>query len=561
MDTSGKSYFKVEGTPHGDGPHNIPDCIKRLAESHGENEAFVFADHGGGRQGVTFAEIYKKCVEVARSLIQLGVKKGELVAINVRSCPEWLYFAFGIMFAGAVPVSISFTYKDGSDLIALMEKLKTCCLLALDPGEDGWNWEIVKNLLDSYHPDGTASSRKLPSLRYIIGHEVVNTKQMHGVKTIQELIDGGKSTVTFPALDADDLAFLVQTSGSTGVPKLVAHTHRSIMSVLQLTSFGILDSSVVQYNDRPFTWIGGFPLSIMSGQKRVTVSGFSPKPKNRVACVIDIVQREKCTLLTALPPMLHELICTQNIPEDWPVKVVLTGGQPLTKGVARAIGKVAPSISPAYGGTEFLIASSAEINDQSAFQEFFSGKIAKIAGLEVKIVDENGDTVPVNTRGEVYIRSPGMFKEYYNDPDKTAAVLTDDGWYITDDIGMMTSDADLFVYGRKSNMIISGGMNVTPEILEHAIKTCPGVATVVVVPVPDEVYYQVLCACVIRRNGSNVTEEQLRRYCDEIHNDSPGMFTVLPKYYMFFEAFPETITGKTNRVELIKMATEAFRAT
>ena len=205
-----------------------------------------------------------------------------------------------------------------------------------------------------------------------------------------------------------------------------------------------------------------------------------------------------------------------------------------------------------------MVVSSGVIGETKDFQEYFCGNITKLPGLEVKVVDESGEIVPVNTRGEVYVRSPGMFKEYLNDPEKTAAVLTDDRWYKTDDIGMMTKDAELFVYGRISNMIISGGMNVTPEIIEQAMKLCPGVATVVVVPVPDEVYYQVLCACVIRQSGSDLTEEQLRRYCNDIHNDSPRMFTILPKYYMFFDEFPETITGKTNRVELRKIARESF---
>jgi acyl-coenzyme A synthetase/AMP-(fatty) acid ligase len=310
MDKSGKSYIKMEGEIHDDGLYTVTDCIKHFAEIKAENEAFVFADHVGGRQAVTFADIYEKSTAVARSLVKLGVKKGELIAINLRNCPEWLYLQFGVMFSGAVPVSISFTYKDGSDLIALMEKLGNCCLLALDPGVDGLNWQIVKKLLNRYSPDGTASSDKLPSLRYVIGHEVgwKNSREMTGVKTISELVNETNPAVTCPIIDKDDAAFFVQTSGSTGVPKLVVHTHRSIMTVRQLGSVGLVDSSVVQYNDRPFCWIGGFPMSIVTGQKRVTVSGFSPIPDDRVTSLIDIVQKEKCTLLTALPPLLHGLI-------------------------------------------------------------------------------------------------------------------------------------------------------------------------------------------------------------------------------------------------------------
>lgn len=248
-----------------------------------------------------------------------------------------------------------------------------------------------------------------------------------------------------------------------------------------------------------------------------------------------------------------------KLPDDWSLRVIITGGQPITIGITAALGKLTPRLSPTYGSTEFIIASSAQITDKTNFQDYYCGNIVSISGLEAKVVDKSGEVVPVYTRGQIYIRSPALFKEYYNDPEKTTSVLAADGWYKTDDIGMMTDRAEFFVYGRKSRMIISGGMKVAPESLEHAIKLCPGVATVAIVPVSDEVNYQVLCAIVIRRDGSDVTEEQMRAYCEEIHNDKPGMFTVLPTYFMFLNDFPNTTSGKTSIKELTKMAENCFR--
>ena len=184
-----------------------------------------------------------------------------------------------------------------------------------------------------------------------------------------------------------------------------------------------------------------------------------------------------------------------------------------------------------------------------------------LEGTEVKIVNEHGETVPVNVKGEMYVKNDAMFKEYCNDTAKTRACFTDDGWFRTDDIGYMTENGHFFCTGRKSEMILSGGMNVTPSILELILSSCPGVQRVACVPVSDEVMFQVVCACVILNSGTNVTEDTLRTFCEEMHTDKPRLFTVLPTYYLFFEKFPETFSGKLSKKELTKIAEDKYGKT
>ncbi|XP_053383746.1 uncharacterized protein LOC128549969 [Mercenaria mercenaria] len=249
---------------------------------------------------------------------------------------------------------------------------------------------------------------------------------------------------------------------------------------------------------------------------------------------------------------------TDNLPDDWPVEAIVTAGQPLTRRLATCVGKACKYLLCFYGGTESSGVTEATIMDPDDFDEFGCGKAVNYPRLEVKIVDENGEIVPVNHRGEIYVRTEIMFKEYFNDPEETKAVKTPDGWYKTDDIGRMTEHGQFFVEGRKSNMIISDGFTVAPEILENVMKSFPGIDLVVIVPVPDDVYYQVLCACVIRKPGFTVTETDVQTYCREYHADKPGLFTFLPKFYMFFEKFSETRSGKTYWKELEKLALERF---
>ena len=157
----------------------------------------------------------------------------------------------------------------------------------------------------------------------------------------------------------------------------------------------------------------------------------------------------------------------EDIGDDWPIETVGSGGQPMTKQFTKCIGKMCKQCTIGYGGTEPMITSSIIINNPDEFEDFCCGKNA--AGISTKIVDEVGEIVPVNTRGEILIKSKYVFKEYYNDPEKTKACFTSDGWYKSDDIGFIKEDGNLFCVGRKSDMIISGGMNVAPSILEATI--------------------------------------------------------------------------------------------
>ena len=191
------------------------------------------------------------------------------------------------------------------------------------------------------------------------------------------------------------------------------------------------------------------------------------------------------------------------------------------------------------------------------YQEYSIGY--PLPGAELNIVDGNGEPVPVGERGELLVKIDSMFKCYHHDPEKTNACFTDDGWYRTDDVCYMDNDGLFYCVGRKSEMILSGGFNVAPAILERTLERCPGVAHAICVPVPHEILYQVVCACVILENGSDVKEESIRAYCQDIHNDKPGLFTVLPTYYIFMKEFPQTSTGKTSRRELTKMASEKFQ--
>ncbi|XP_045179237.2 medium-chain acyl-CoA ligase ACSF2, mitochondrial-like [Mercenaria mercenaria] len=554
-----ESYIKLERTHAETDLKTIIDCLEYHASTIPDKEAVVFVASNYSREAVTWSRLFAKARETAKALISLGVKKGEVIAVNVRNCPEWLYIVIGAMMTGAIAVSISFTYTDGSDLIAIMEKLRNCCLLVLDPGVAGANWNIVKKFIKTQNGKGRVRSDKMPYLRYLITHKDEDYAEMQNNLHLVDFLEQLNDDIQLPKVEEDDIAFLFQTSGSTGVPKLVAHTHRAIRVCQQVATEAVAADKSIAYNDRPFAWIGGFPLTLISGIKRVTVSGFCSPPEDRAAFVIEVAKREKCSSVSVLPQMVHEFIRRQDeLPFDWQISALATGGQPLSRSIAKCLGKITPAIVSAYGATEFQIAAIAFAIKEEQFEENCCGNLFQGPEIEMKVVDNDEKVVPINTYGEVYFRGDSVFKEYFHDEEKTAAVKTPEGWFKTNDIGKLNEKGVLYIQGRKSSTIISGGMNVSPDILERILESYPGLEAAVIVPVPDDVYYQVLCACVRLQPGSDVTEQQLRKFLEEYYNDKPGLFTVIPKFYLFQSQFPEVFTGKVSRKDLTDLASRTF---
>ena len=182
------SYFKKDRKKHlvDKNLRTIADCIKLHAETIPDHEAVVFVSSDRKRTAVTFITLFDNALTAAKRLLNLGVKRAEHVALPMRTCPEWLYAFFRSMFAGAVPVSLSFTFTDGSDVIAFMEKIRTCSTMVLDPGVEDGNWKIFRQIINKFDKTGNVQSDKMPYLRYLICHN--GTKDHESVLTLNDMM-------------------------------------------------------------------------------------------------------------------------------------------------------------------------------------------------------------------------------------------------------------------------------------------------------------------------------------------------------------------------------------
>lgn len=247
-----------------------------------------------------------------------------------------------------------------------------------------------------------------------------------------------------------------------------------------------------------------------------------------------------------------------EVPDDWPIEIIESTGQPMDGCLRLVIGKFCKVLACAYGSTEHCLGPTTQLINQAEFREFNCGHLVPMNGLEMKVVDKDGNIVPVDRRGELMVRGPGMFKEYLNNPERTMAVKSADGWFKTDDLARIDEYGRIYIEGRISNVIVSKGDNVVPEVMEASFKKCSGIRDVVIVPVPDPACFQLLCACILKEAGQSLTEEDVREFARRFYNQESEMIALLPTFYMFLESFPKTSTGKKSRKKLQTMAAQTF---
>ena len=245
---------------------------------------------------------------------------------------------------------------------------------------------------------------------------------------------------------------------------------------------------------------------------------------------------------------------------DWPLHAIIATAQPVSRKTANCIGKLSKVFGTIYGSTEIGIAFHTLVDNAADFTDFYIGQ--PLEGNAVKIVDDEGATLPVHEIGEILVRTDTLFTEYCNEPEKTRMRLIDDGhdrWYVTGDVGYMNTNGAFFCIGRKSGIIMSSGLKVMPSSIEAILISSPGVVSVVCVPVTHERKLNAICACVVLIPGCGVTEEDLRQHCEAAHTEKPHLVNFVPSYYMFLEKFPKTRTGKIDKIELKRIAEEKYR--
>ncbi|MBS4188797.1 fatty acid--CoA ligase family protein [Bacillus sp. FJAT-49705] len=506
---------------------NLTQQLHETAKNKANKPAYYFMD-----QMSTYAELDGAVTKFAAGLEQLGVKKGDHIALLLGNSPHFVICFYGALRLGATVIPINPIYT--SDEIGYIIKngdVKAVVMLdLLLPLAEKIHLALpkVENYIICETPQGKSSDVDITSLS-------VYPK----LKSFSHVVASGSLSYKGPELDHDDVAVILYTSGTTGKPKGAMLTHKNLYS----NAKDIGDYLNMSENDRVITTLPMFHVfcltvalnaPLMNGATIIIDPKFSPKE------IFRMVDKYDATVFAGVPTMYNFLL---QYAEAYggnlsTLRLCISGGASLPVALLNGFEKkFNVMISEGYGLSEASPVTCFNPLDRPRKP----GSIGtSILNVENKVVDELGEEVPVGEVGELIVRGPNVMKGYYKMPEETAATIRD-GWLYTGDMARMDDEGYFYIVDRKKELIIVGGYNVYPREIEEVLYDHPDVVEAAAIGVPDPNQGEAVKCYVVKKNP-DLTEAQLLEYCSEHLAKYKN-----PSSIEFIEELPKNTTGKILR--------------
>jgi fatty-acyl-CoA synthase len=532
----------------------LADTVERIPE----RPAVVFLE-----QNVrwSWAEFSVEVDRAAAGLVSLGLQRGDRLGIWSPNRVEWLVTQFATARIGVILVNINPAYRlheleyalnaSGCRAIVSAERLRTSqyleMLQALAP-------ELAASV------PGKLAAQRLPSLQCVIRMGEERTPGMLGY---DEVVSRGASVLDrqslddmTASLDCHDPINIQFTSGTTGNPKGATLTHHNVVNNARFVAQAMrLDEHDALCIPVPLYHCFGMVMSVLAcvstGAKMVFPGEvFDP------SATLAAVSEEKCTALHGVPTMF---ITELEVPEfaQYDLSTLRTGimaGAPCPiETMKRVVSHMnMREVTIAYGMTE-----TSPVSFQSSTDDPLDKRVTTVGRvqphLEVKIVDIDGNVVPVGATGELCTRGYSVMQGYWGDRMRTQEAVRD-GWMHTGDLATLDGNGYCNIVGRVKDMLIRGGENVYPREIEEFLFRHPKVQTVQVFGVPDQKYGEEICAWIILKTGEQASEDEIRDFC----RNQIAHYKV-PRYIRFVDEMPMTVTGKVQKFAMRERMIEELR--
>ncbi len=533
-------------------------ALQKACAAYRELPAITF-----GGQTVTYAQVAQEVETLARKLQGLGVGAGDQVAFILPNSFELVYSFFAPSALGAVIVPLNPVYRQ-KEFQHILEDSEAKVVLA----EPAYMGNDIKCILEAIRPD-------LPDLKHI----VLRGQAAPGFLSLEELkID--RNPLTVDRMAPDDLAALVYTSGTTGTPKAVMHSSRSMLSAISTSEERVRESMqqmslrrlikmLRQYDARFLKWgrkqksymspspmhallgYSGLLYALLLGSRLVIIDRFHP------AKVLELVEKEHLNSLALAPTQVAALLNSPELPRrnTSSLLTIGMGAAPCPPDLVRRARKAfgCPVII-GFGATE--TGGGSLVTDTFDAEQMQAETVGRLyPGMEAKVVDEDRREMAKGEVGELAVKMGSTMLGYWKAPETTAQALDSEGWYYTGDLATIDEQGYARIVGRKKDMIIRAGQNIFPAEIEAHLITMPGIQNVSIVGVPDEMQGETVWAFVQLDHGKTLTVQDVLAYCRR--DLAPYK---VPSQVRFVAELELTPTGKIKKFPLQEMATKELAA-
>ncbi len=511
-------------------PATLPMFFRTFCSLYADVEAVV-----AGKERLTFRQLDEISEKLARALVARGVGKGDRVGIAMRNCPAWILGYMAALKAGAVAMLLNGWWQP-DELEQALAMTEPRLILADEPRAK----RIAQTCATC---DVEEIAIDLPAEEAFAG-----------------LLGLSSDDIVLPEVSADDDATILFTSGSTGQAKGAVSTHRAVTTGVYayatalMALRGILESEG-RPPANPIKTLVVVPLFHVTGEVPVMLNSFVigrgmvMMRRWDAGEALRLIEREKITYFVGVPTMSLELM---NHPDRDNYDLssltdIAAGGAPRPISHVERLKSSFPGAQPAlgYGLTETNAVGCSTFWGNYSAKPASTGR-AQHPFVEVAILDDNGEKLPPNERGEIAIRSAANIRGYWRDPAATEAAFAQGGYIRSGDIGYLDDDGYLFIVDRKKDIIIRGGENISAAEVEAALYDCEGIAEAAVFGITDERHGEVPVAILHRREGSSITEEELRAFLQ----GRLAAFKAPARMIFSPEPLPRLGTGKIDRVQL-----------
>jgi long-chain acyl-CoA synthetase len=530
----------------------LPDYIADAAREHPDLVALLFK---GLR--ITYGELEKLSDAFAVALADLGVKKGDRVALLLPNCPQFIIAELGAWKAGATVLPLNPIYTE-SELQTPLANCTPEIIVTLTP---------FYNRVKSTQPNtklkrviATNIKEFLPLVLRLLFTLVKEKKEGHRIHLqpgdlwFGDLIKKtGFERKPSVSVSPNDPAIILLSGGTTGTPKGAVGTHRSLVSSgLQLNSW--IKNLQNESQDIAMLPLPLFHVYANAGiQCQVFVSGsvlsLIPNPRD-IKDVLHTIRKDHPTFFISVPTLFIALLNHPDVKagkvDFKSIKLCISGAAPLMAETKKSFEELTGGrILEGYSLTEAMMACT--VNPALGVKKI--GSIGMpLPDVEVRIADpDSGDkTLPTGEVGEVLMRAPQLMQGYWQNPEETAGVLQVHGeggpWLHTGDLGYMDEDGYVFIVDRKKDVIKPSGFQVWPREVEEIVSSHPAVLEVGVAGVPDDYQGEAVKAWVVLRSGQQANADEIRQYCRQ----KLAPYKV-PKHIEFRDSLPKSMVGKVLR--------------